>query len=170
MATESALAQDFDKNPENPLVNRFLHYLIGLEQSTFIAEYAYPLSLEPMGGVVNGLTELLAIDQGGHFLALERVYGIRGFEVKLFQLATGGAMDISTLPSLPSIENLNPIQKQLVLDFSTLDLPVDAVDNLEAMTLGPPLPDGSASLWLMSDDNFSDDQETQVWLFRLAIA
>lgn len=170
MATESALAQDFDQDPENPLVNRFLHYLIGLEQATFIGEYAYPLSLEPMGGVVNGLTELLAIDQGGHFLALERVYGIRGFEVKLFQLATGGAMDISTLPALPSAENLNPIQKQLVIDFSALELPGDTtVDNLEAMALGPPLPDGSASLWLISDDNFSDDQSTQVWLFRLAI-
>jgi len=57
-----------------------------------------------------------------------------------------------------------------VLDFSTLDLPVAAIDNLEGMTLGPPLPDGSTSLWLLSDDNFDDDQTTQVWLFRLAIA
>jgi len=51
-----------------------------------------------------------------------------------------------------------------------LDLPVAAIDNLEGMTLGPPLPDGSTSLWLLSEDNFDDDQTTQVWLFRLAIA
>ncbi|WP_309224571.1 esterase-like activity of phytase family protein [Halomicronema sp. CCY15110] len=169
MATESALAQDFDPDPANPLANRFVHYLIGPDQSTFISEYAYPLSLEPLGTVVNGLTELVAIDQGGHFLALERVLGIRGFIVKLFQLATGGATDISTVPALPTLDNLNPIQKQLLLDFTTLDLPVDAIDNLEGMTLGPPLPDGSASLWLISDNNFSQDQTTQVWLFRLAI-
>lgn len=170
LATESALAQDYDPDPANPLVSRFLHYLIGPNQSTFIAEYPYPLALEPMGAVVNGLSELLAIDQGGHFLALERVYGIRGFAVKLFQLATGGATDVSTAASLPPLENLNPIQKQLLLDFSTLDLPISEIDNLEGMTLGPPLSDGSTSLWLISDDNFSDDQTTQVWLFRLAIA
>jgi hypothetical protein len=170
LATESALAQDFDPDPEHPLITRFLHYLIGPDQATFIAEYAYPLDLEPLGAVVNGLSELLAIDQGGHFLALERVYGIRGFEVKLFQLATGGAMDVSTLAALPELDPFNRIQKQLLLDFSTLELPVEAVDNLEAMTLGPPLPDGSASLWLLSDDNFSDNQSTQVWLFRLTTA
>lgn len=169
MATESALAQDFDANPENPLVNRFLHYLIGPNQSTFIAEYGYPLSLEPMGAVMNGLTDLEAIDQGGHFLALERVYGIRGFVIKLFQLATGGATDISTFASLPDLTNANLIQKRLVLDFSDLELPVP-VENLEGMTFGPPLSDGSASLWLISDDGFSDDQETQIWLFRFAIA
>ncbi|MEM1289939.1 MAG: esterase-like activity of phytase family protein [Cyanobacteria bacterium P01_H01_bin.162] len=170
MATESALAQDFDPNPEQPLVNRFLHYLIGPDQSTFIAEYPYPLSLEPLGAVSNGLSEILSIDQGGHFLALERVYGIRGFEIKLFQLATGSANDVSTFASLPTLEQLNPIQKQLVLDFATLELPVAAIDNLEGMTLGPPLPDGTASLWLISDNNFSPEQTTQVWLFRLAMS
>lgn len=170
VATESALAQDFDPNPENPLINRFLHYLIGPDQSTFIAEHAYPLSLEPMGAVSNGLTELAAIDAGGHFLALERAYGVRGFEIKLFQLASGGATDISNLAALTSVENINPIRKQLVLDFATLDSPVEAIDNLEGMTLGSPLPDGSASLWLISDDNFSADQTTQIWLFRIVIS
>lgn len=170
LGTESALAQDFNTDPEKPLISRFLHYLIGPNQSTFIAEYAYPLELEPLGTVVNGLTELLAIDQAGHFLALERAFGVRGFEVKLFQLATGGATDVSTLTTLPDLDGLNPIQKQPVLDFATLDAPAAAIDNLEAMTLGPPLPDGAASLWIVSDDNFSEDQETQIWLFRLAIA
>ncbi|MDB9526457.1 esterase-like activity of phytase family protein [Oscillatoria sp. CS-180] len=167
VATESALAQDFDPNPENPLTNRFLHYLIGPDQSTFIAEHAYPLSLEPMGAVSSGLTELVAVDQGGHFLALERVYGIRGFEIKLFQLATGGATDISNRVALPSLAGINPIRKQLMLDFNTLDSPVEAIDNLEGMTLGPPFSDGTRSLWLISDDNFSDEQTTQIWLFRL---
>jgi hypothetical protein len=170
LATESALAQDFDENPENPLTNRFLHYLIGPDQSTLIAEHAYSLSLEPLGAVSNGLSEILSIDQGGHFLALERVFGIRGFEVKLFQLATGGATDISTLPQLSTLEGIRPIQKQLVLDLSTLAVPVEALDNLEGMTLGPPLPDGSRSLWLISDDNFSPDQSTQIWLFKLVIS
>lgn len=169
-ATESALAQDYVEDPASPLTNRFLHYLIGPDQSTLLAEHAYPLSLEPMGAISNGLTELLTLDQGGHFLALERVYGIRGFEIKLFQIATGGATDISSLERLPSLAGISPIRKQLVLDFATLDPPVAAIDNLEGMTIGPPLPDGSASLWLISDDNFSPDQSTQLWLLRLSVS
>ncbi|MBE7382163.1 MAG: esterase-like activity of phytase family protein [Leptolyngbya sp. SIO1E4] len=170
VATESALAQDFEEDPATPLTSRFLHYLIGPDQSTLLSEHAYPLSLEPMGAVSNGLTELLALDPGGHFLALERVYGIRGFEIKLFQMATGGATDTSTLNPLPPLETITPIQKQLVLDFATLEPPVEAIDNLEGMTLGAPLPDGSASLWLISDNNFSEEQTTQIWLFRLTLA
>lgn len=168
VATESALAQDFDEDPAHPLTSRFLHYLIGPDQSTLLAEHGYPLSLEPLGAVSNGLTELLTLDQGGHFLALERVYGVRGFEVKLFQLAMGGATDISTLDQLPSLEGIEPIRKQLVLDFSTLDSPVP-IDNLEGMAWGAPLPDGTASLWMISDNNFSDDQTTQLWLFRASL-
>lgn len=167
MASESALAQDFDEDPANPLTSRLLHYLIAPEQSTLIAEHAYPLSLEPTGTVSHGLTELVAIDSGGHFLALERAYGIRGFAIKLFQLATGGATDISAFSRLPSLEGINPIRKQPLLDFATLDTPGDAIQNLEGMTLGPGFPDGAVSLWIISDDNFADDQTTQIWLFRL---
>ncbi|MEB3269522.1 MAG: esterase-like activity of phytase family protein [Leptolyngbya sp.] len=161
--TESALAQDFSDDPATPLVSRFLHYLIGPNQSTLISEHVYPLALEPLGAVVTGVSELLCLDQGGHFLALERAFGLRGFDVKLWQLATGGATDTSTLARL-NLDTLRPIQKQLVLDFNALGPPVD---NLEALALGPPLPDGSQSLWVLSDDNFSEEQTTQLWLLRL---
>ncbi|WP_051463665.1 esterase-like activity of phytase family protein [Leptolyngbya sp. PCC 6406] len=175
-ALESALAQDFDPDPAQPLVSRFLHYLIGPNQSTLISEHAYGLSLEPLGSIVHGLSEILALDQAGHFLGLERAYGLRGFDVKLWQLATGGATDTTGITTLSSLsEGINPIRKQLVLNFADLGEPsggadnlVDnPVDNLEGMALGPPLPDGSPSLWLISDDNFSSEQVTQVWLFRL---
>ena len=163
--TESALAQDFNGDPAAPLVSRFLHYLIGPNQSTLISEHAYPLALEPFGAVVTGVSELLALDQGGHFLALERAFGLRGFEVTLWQLATGGATDTSAIPQLtPLSTTLRPIQKQRLLDFNALGQPVD---NLEALALGPPLPDGSQSLWVLSDDNFSEDQTMQLWLFSL---
>ncbi|MDA0268598.1 MAG: esterase-like activity of phytase family protein [Cyanobacteria bacterium] len=166
-ATESALAQDFDEDPAQPLTSRWLHYLINPDQSTLLSEHAYTLALEPFGSVVNGLSELVALDQGGHFLALERAFGAGGFDIKLFQLATGGATDTSGMARLaPLPDTLSPIQKQLVLDFATL---APAVDNLEAMAIGPTLPDGSPTLWLMSDDNFSDQQTTQVWVFRLGL-
>ncbi|MGG6238597.1 esterase-like activity of phytase family protein [Nodosilinea sp. AN01ver1] len=164
-ATESALVQDYNDDPSQPLNSRFLHYLIGDDQSTLIAEHRYPLDLEPSGAVVNGLTALLAIDPSGHFLALERAFGLRGMQVKLYQLATGGATDTSTIPSLAGdVSSIAPIRKQLVLDFA--DTPL-AVDNLEGMTLGPRLPDGSQSLLLVSDNNLEDDRATQLILLRL---
>jgi hypothetical protein len=164
-ATESALVQDYEDDPSHPLNSRFLHYLIGNDQATLIAEHRYPLGLEPSGAVVNGLTALAMIDQGGHFLALERAFGLRGFDVKLYQLATGGAADTSTIPSLRGdVSGIAPIRKQLVLDFA--DTPL-AVDNLEGMTLGPRLPDGSQSLLIVSDNNFERDRPTQLLLLRL---
>lgn len=164
MATESALVQDYESDPAQPLRSRFLHYLLGEDQSTLIAEHAYPLDLEPSGAVVNGLTDLLVIDQGGHFLGLERAFGLRGFNVRLYQLATGGATDTSTIASLQGAEGVSPIRKQLVLDFGTTAIPVD---NLEGLTLGPRLPDGSQSLILVSDNNFEADRPTQFILLRL---
>ena len=164
VATESALAQDYEADPYHPLHSRFLHYLIGEEQSTLIAEHAYPLDLEPSGAVVNGLTELLVIDQGGHFLALERAFGLRGFNVRLYQLATGGATDISTLTSLRGAAGISPIRKQPLLNFADTSLPPD---NLEGMTLGPRLPDGSQSLVVISDNNFEPGRPTQIILLRL---
>ncbi|MBD2234520.1 esterase-like activity of phytase family protein [Phormidium tenue FACHB-1052] len=164
-ATESALVQDYNADPSQPLNSRFLHYLIGDDQTTLIAEHRYPLDLEPSGAVVNGLTDLLAIDPAGHFLALERAAGLRGLQVKLYQLATGGATDTSTIPSLSGdVSGSSPIRKQLVLDFAETPL---AVDNLEGMTLGPRLPDGSQSLLLVSDNNFESDRATQLILLRL---
>jgi hypothetical protein len=50
------------------------------------------------------------------------------------------------------------------LDLSELGI---YLDNLEGMTLGPRLPDGSQSLVLVSDNNFNDIQLTQFLLFRL---
>ena len=166
-ATESALVQDYNDDPSQPLNSRFLHYLIGDDQPTLIAEHRYPLDLEPTGAVVNGLTDLLAIDLSGHFLALERAFGLRGLQVKLFQLATGGATDTSTIASLRGDGSGSaPIRKQLVLDFADTSL---AVDNLEGMTLGPRLPDGSQSLLLVSDNNFEGDRATQLILLRLTL-
>lgn len=164
-ATESALVQDYNDDPSQPLNSRFLHYLIGDDQTTLIAEHRYPLDLEPSGAVANGLTDLLAIAPAGHFLALERAFGLRGLQVKLYQLATGGATDTSTIPSLSGdVSGSSPIRKQLVLDFAETPL---AVDNLEGMTLGPRLPDGSQSLLLVSDNNFESDRATQLIMLRL---
>ena len=164
-ATEGPLLQDLDEDPEIPFKNRLLHYLISQDQSTLLSEHWYSMGLSPLGAVLNGLSELLVLDPGGHFLGLERAFGLQGFTVKLYQLATGVASDTSGVPSLKGdLDGLNPIRKQLVFDLNTLDIDLE---NLEGMTLGPQLQAGSQSLILMSDNNFDERQRTQFLLFRL---
>lgn len=163
VATEGPLYQDLDIDPEIPFKNRWLHYLIDPNQSTLLSEYFYSMDPAPLGAVINGMSEILSIDVGGHFLAIERAFGLQGLSVKLYQLATGVATDVSAIATLQGdTSGITPIRKRLVADLTPLN-----PDNLEAMTLGPTLQDGTQSLIMVSDNNFDNRQETQIWLFKL---
>src|SRR3989475_313440 len=50
--------------------------------------------------------------------------------------------------------------KQLVADLSTVQ--PGRLDNMEAMSWGPPLPDGTRVLVFASDDNFNPAQANQI--------
>ena len=166
-ATESSLLQDkLPPDSEQQTRIRMMQYLIGnIARPMVVTEHVYLLDPKPSGARDNGLTELVTVDMGGHFLSLERTYGLLGAGAKIFQLATGAATDTSGIATLKGdISRIVPVNKKLVLDLSTLGI---YLDNLEGMTLGPRLPDGSQSLLLVSDDNFSDTQLTQFLLFRL---
>ncbi|MGB3300750.1 MAG: esterase-like activity of phytase family protein [Phormidesmis sp.] len=168
VATEGPLLQDLDFAPDIPYKDRLLHYTIDPYQTTIVSEHLYEMDLAPTGAVLHGLSEIELLDQGGHFLALERSYGFTGFAIKLYQLASGGATDISAIASLRS-ENgsqssISPIRKQLTLDLASLPLPLQ---NYEAMTFGPTAPNRSQTLLIMSDDNFDRDQETRLLVFQL---
>jgi hypothetical protein len=166
-ATESALWQDTlpPKSQESARI-RLMHYLIGsISRPMVVAEHLYLLDPTPAGAIDNGLTELVTVDMGGHFLTLERTYGVLGANAKIYQMAMSAATDTSTIETLKGdVSRINAVKKKLVLDLSELGI---YVDNLEAMTLGPRLPDDSQSLLLVSDDNFRDTQITQFLLFRL---
>lgn len=165
VATEGPLIQDLDLMPDIPYKNRWLHYTIDPYQTTFISEHLYPMELSPSGAVLHGLSEIAVLDRGGHFLGLERSYGFQGFDIKLFQLASGGATDTSAIASLKGdTSSINPIRKELVLDLSTLPLPLQ---NYEAMTFGPSLANGNRTLLIMSDDNFIPEQATTLLVFEL---
>ena len=62
---------------------------------------------------------------------------------------------------------MEPLRKRVLLNLD--DLEID-LDNLEGLAFGPKLPDGSQTLLLVSDDNFSDLQITQFLLFKVKIA
>ena len=165
-ATEAPLEQDKEAVDSSlDQKNRLLHYLLGDGPPVLISEHFYPIDRGPKWSIANGLTELLVLDQGGHFLSLERSLGFLGYGAKIFQIATGSATDTSGIPSLKGeLKGIEPVKKKLLLDLTTLGI---SLDNLEGMTLGPRLPDGSQSLIVVSDNNFDENQVTQFLLFRL---
>jgi glycerophosphoryl diester phosphodiesterase len=128
------------------------------------AEYTYrtePVqdTPSPAGGfATNGLVELLALDDKGTLLALERSFstGVPGNDIRLFLAHPD--------PNGADATGRTPLLKDLVLDFDELGI---TLDNIEGMTFGPDLPDGRRTLVFVSDDNFSDTQVTQFLAFAM---
>jgi 3-phytase/alkaline phosphatase D len=171
-ATENALVQD---GPAATLTNsspsRILQY--DLQTGEAVGEFLYitdPVAdaPNPAGGLnTNGLVELLALDNNGTFLSLERSFSTGvGNSVKLYQTSILGATDISDLDSVNAAEVDAVAQKRLLLDFTDLGI---TLDNLEGLALGPTLEDSRQSLIVVADNNFSSTQFTQVLSFALDI-
>jgi hypothetical protein len=122
----------------------------------------------PTGKFASGLPELLALDNEGHFLSIERSFTGLGFTVFLFQVDLDGATNIRNLDSIAKgdISKIKPVKKNLLLDLRTLDV---SLDNIEGLTLGAKLPDGKQSLILIGDNNFNRLQQTQVLAFKLEL-
>ncbi|MDJ0594014.1 MAG: esterase-like activity of phytase family protein [Pleurocapsa sp. MO_226.B13] len=166
-ATESSLIQDKSLEVEEPERIRFLHYIINpVGDPVLVAEHLYLLETAPAEVISNGLTELLALPTEGYFLSLERTFGLTGAGAKIFQVVIGNATDTSNIASLKgNLAQVRTLKKQLLFDLGDLDI---ELDNLEGITIGPRLPDGSKSLLLISDDNFNEEQINQLLLFRLS--
>jgi glycerophosphoryl diester phosphodiesterase len=128
-----------------------------------IAKPANPLD----GAKNNGLVDLLAIDNQGTLLALERSFSVgSGNTIKIYQVTLPGATDVQSIEALSSLSpeqlmQLQPAQKKLLLNLDDLQLE-KGLDNVEGLTFGPTLPDGRRSIVLVSDNNFSDRQFTQI--------
>ncbi|MEA5510461.1 esterase-like activity of phytase family protein [Crocosphaera sp. UHCC 0190] len=165
-ATEASLKQDTADTPPVNIPVRLLHYVISpIGPPVLIAEHLYLLDETPKGALANGLTELLALPQEGTLLSLERTFGLFGHGAKLFQVVNSSASETSNIESFKEgIAGIKPLKKKLLLDLQELGI---ELDNLEGMTLGPRLKDGSQTLILISDDNFSPEQVTQLLLFQL---
>ncbi|MCV6983181.1 esterase-like activity of phytase family protein [Mycolicibacterium pulveris] len=134
-----------------------------VETRAATAQYAYPvdeLDTGPRGD--NGVSELLALDDDGEFLVLERGYGTH-VQARLYRVSVGDAEDVLNRPSLRDAP-VRTMTKTPLVDLTDV---VDPLDNVEGITLGPPLPDGRQSLVLVSDDNFSAKQFTQFLAFAL---
>lgn len=102
-------------------------------------EFLYELELN------NGLSELLALNDTT-FLALERPVVAFSGALKLFEVSTAGATDISALDTLPG-SGITPVTKSEVPGFAL------ALDNYEGLALLPG-DAGSSTLLVLSDNNF----------------
>jgi 3-phytase len=168
-ATENALNQDGPAaDLEQESVSRIIKYDLLTGQP--VAEFVYEVEAVAETPVpadafrTNGLVELLAIDNNGTLLALERSFSTGvGNTVKLYEISTQGALDVSSRDSLLfedgfAFEVDPTVSKRELLDFADLGI---TPDNLEGLALGPKLADGRQSLIVVSDNNFSDTQVTQ---------
>ena len=171
-ATENALIQDGTAAQSGVGTScRILQYNLLTKQPE--QEFLYqtqpvtPL-FNPTGKFASGLPDLVAIDNAGNFLSIERSFTGLGFTVSLFQVSLTKATDIHSLDNITEIDpdKIQPAAKKLLLDLRTLDV---SLDNIEGLTLGAKLPDGQPSLILISDNNFNGLQQTQILAFKLKI-
>jgi hypothetical protein len=171
-ASENALIQDgSEAKPKIGTNCRILQYNLLTNQPE--REFLY--KTEPVSPLINltgkfasGLPDLIALDNQGQFLSIERSFTGLGFYIALFQVSLAGADDIQNINSLLAVDfqKIKPVQKKLLLDLRKLDV---LLDNIEGLTLGPKLPDGQQSLILVSDNNFNNIQRTQILAFKLKI-
>ena len=170
LAMEAPLKQDGDMpapgKPGGPI--RITAYDVATQQPLRQLAYtpdALPADLWLKRGAVNGISDVLA-DGPEHLLVLERSFAppLR-FGARIYRISTRVAAGSDTL-GLPQLTAANhqPVLKTLVLDLA--DAGLASVDNLEGMSWGPPLVDGSRVLLLVSDNNFNPAEVTQFIALR----
>lgn len=168
-AAEGALAQDgpaADVGQET--LARFIQYDArqrrALHEYVYVADAVAQTPVPPDAFRVSGIVEILALDNQGTFLVMERSFSVgAGNTVTLFEARIGDATDVSGIDDLYDESSgapvsFEPMEKRFLLDFAALGL---VPDNIEGMTLGPVLPDGSRTLLIVSDNNFAPSQVTQ---------
>ena len=170
-AAEGALVQDGPAaNVDQESFARILRYRLSSGRPH--SEYVYVVNpiaempVPPDAFRVNGLVELLPLDNLCTMLAMERSFSVgAGNTVWLYEIKTQEATNVAPYFSLypngvtePPIP-FTPVTKRLILDVEA-DLGIEP-DNLEGMAFGPALPDGRLPLILVSDNNFSVGQATQ---------
>ena len=139
-----------------------------------LGQYAYPVDripVAPTGGrkrADNGVSEILGTDDGT-LLVVERSgrevdEGVFEYAIRLYEASVGDATDVSRTASLAGT-GFVPMRKRLVLDLSTAD--VGDTDNIEGAAWGPRLPNGNATLLLVSDDNFHPRQANRFTAFEV---
>jgi hypothetical protein len=170
MSMEAPLRQDGD--PPTLAAGAWTRFSRVARDGQLLGQFAYPMepirfAREGSGTRAdNGVSELLAMPTGS-LLVVERsgretANGAYRFSARIFETDPTGATDLRHIDALGDRQRatLVPMRKRLLLDLMALGLP--HVDNIEGAAWGPRLPNGHRTLMLVSDDNFSLSQITQL--------
>lgn len=143
-------------------------------QGRVLGQYAYPVDPIPQpasggrGRADNGVSEILSTDDGT-LLVVERSgreveEGVFQLAIRLYEASAADATDVSRTASLQGA-TFTSMRKRLLLDLSSAG--IGDTDNIEAAAWGPRLPNGNATLLLVSDDNFHPRQASRFLAFEL---
>jgi hypothetical protein len=179
-ASEGALVQDgpaADLGQESWA--RILEYRLSSgqpgEEFVYVVNPVAEIPNPPDAFRVNGLVELLPLDNIGTMLAMERSFSVGvGNTIWLYEIETQGATNVAPYFSFfpngfsQSPVSFEPVMKRLILNVEA-DLGIEP-DNLEGMALGPQIPDGRFPLILVSDNNFTPGQTTPFIALALDLA
>ncbi len=145
-------------------------YQFDVKNKKNTAQFGYtlePIAFEPNpkgSFAVNGVSAIQHYNKN-QLLVVERSYstGKQACTIKVFLCDLNNATNVMDYPSLQN-KKFKLASKKLILNMDDLGI---FIDNVEGITFGPKLANGNQSLVLVTDNNFSDKQKTQVFLFEL---
>lgn len=114
---------------------------------------------------INGVPDILYMNKD-RMLVMERSFstGRIPCTIKIYSTNLATAGNIQQVGSLIKEPPVKPLQKKLVLNLDNLGV---YTDNIEGMTWGPRLPNGNQTLVMVSDNNFSPQERTQLLVFEV---
>jgi hypothetical protein len=171
VSVEEPLVQDgpqVDTYPQDTYL-RFFRFDMTTKQND--AQWAYMpdpipyIASPPNGYKVNGVSEIAYLGNN-NFLVVERSFVTgRGFGAKIFLANSRYASSVFGINSLVTEPPFSTMTKKLL--FDTKDLAPQYIDNIEGITVGPKLSNGHYSLLLVTDNNFTSEERTQIFLLEI---
>jgi 3-phytase len=169
---EYPVIADQPKKDDTNLWLRLVHFTKDGETYKVTEEFPYLLehysNSDKGPEVFRGVSEILYVSDN-KFLVLERGARLSAkgllYTGAIYLVDFQGTKDISKIASLSTAEVSSPRKEKLV-DFEELS-PKDKVQNFECLSWGPALPDGRKTLLVMSDNNFSSREKTQLLVFAV---
>ncbi|SFW40952.1 esterase-like activity of phytase family protein [Chitinophaga sancti] len=148
---------------------RIIKYDLQTRQA--IAQFAYKLApvaaapVPPDSFAINGIPDILVLSEN-QLLIMERSFstGVKNCTIRLYKADLSHATNVSAIQSLQTDTHFTPVVKKPLFNFQSLQT---YVDNVEGMTFGPRLPNGHRSLICVADNNFSNKEETQFYIFDI---